>query len=75
MPNFNGLGFSMNNKNVIETVVENSPAEIAYLKKDDKIVEINGIDINNKSMKEITKLIRKHETNLILGVNRKTISF
>jgi hypothetical protein len=38
------------------------------LRKDDRIVEVNGIDVRDKSNREIAKIIKENENNLVIGV-------
>ncbi len=68
IPEFSGLGISLAANGVINSVEPNSPAEKAGLKKDNKIVEVNGIDVKNLSNKEIAKAIKENEKNLQIGV-------
>jgi C-terminal processing protease CtpA/Prc len=68
IPEFNGLGISLAANGVISAVEPNSPADRAGLKKDNKIVEVNGVDVKNKSNKEIAKVIKENEKNLQVGV-------
>ena len=68
IPEFNGLGISLAANGVINSVEPNSPAERAGLKKDNKIVEVNGIDVRNLTNKEIAKAIKENEKNLQIGV-------
>lgn len=42
---------------------------MAGLKKDDRIVEVNGIDVRERTNKEIARIIKEHEHNLIIGVS------
>jgi C-terminal processing protease CtpA/Prc len=53
---------------VISSIEHDSPSEIAGLKKDYRIVEVNGIDVSNMSNREIARLIRENEANLTLGI-------
>ena len=52
----------------INDVAAKSPAERAGLKKGQRIVEINGIDVRDKTSKEIAKFIKKHQKDLVIGV-------
>lgn len=68
IPEFNGLGIGLASGGVINSIEANSPAQFAGLAKDSKIVEVNGIDVRNKSNKEIAKAIKENEKNLVIGV-------
>ena len=58
----------MSSNAVINSVDPHSPAEKAGLKKDHKIVEVNGLNVRDKSYKEIATLIKENEQNLVIGV-------
>ena len=62
------MGISLSSNAVINSVDPNSPAEKAGLKKDHKIVEVNGLNVRDKSYKEIATLIKENEQNLVIGV-------
>lgn len=67
LPGFKGLGISLNNSAIISAVEPTSPAEKAGLKKDQKIVKVNGKNVTDKTYKEIGAIIREHEKDLVLG--------
>lgn len=75
IPEFNGLGISLASNGVINAVEPNSPADRAGLKKDSKIVEVNGVDMKNKTFKEIAKAIKENEKNLQIGVVKMAPKF
>lgn len=68
IPGFKGLGISLTPSGIISFIEPNSPAERAGLRKDHKIVDVNGVDVREKSNKEIASLIKENEGNLIIGV-------
>jgi len=68
VPGFKGLGISLNTSAMISAVDAGSPAEKAGLKKDMKIVEVNGKNVQSKTYKEIAKAIKENEKNLSIGV-------
>lgn len=68
IPGFSGLGIGLTANAVISSVDANSPSELAGLKKDSKIVEVNGVVVRDLSNKEIAKLIKENENNLQIGV-------
>ncbi len=45
-----------------------SPAATAGLKKNQKIVEVNGTNVSDMSHREIATLIKENENNLVIGV-------
>lgn len=68
IPGFKGLGISLNKNAIISSVDPDSPAENAGLRKDQKVVQVNGKSVQNKSYKEIAKAIKEHEKDLTIGV-------
>ncbi len=63
-----GLAISLNKNAIISSVEPDSPAEVAGLRKDQKIVQVNGKNVKNKTYKDIAKAIKEHENDLIIGV-------
>ncbi|MFT4926098.1 MAG: carboxyl-terminal processing protease [Phenylobacterium sp.] len=66
---YTGLGVEVEIRNeqlVILTTVKNSPAEIAGVMPGDIIQTIDGIDVADKALNEVSKLIKKsgHKTHL-----------
>jgi hypothetical protein len=68
IPGYKGLGISLTPNGVINAIEPNSPSDKAGLRKDYRIVEVNSIDVRDKSNKEIAKLIKEHENKLVIGV-------
>lgn len=68
MPTFKGLGISLTPNGIISAIEPNSPSDIAGLRKDNRIVEVNGVNVSDKSNKEIAKIIKENENNLVIGV-------
>ena len=67
VPGFKGLGISLNTNAIISSVDPKSPADKAGLKKDMKIVQVNGKNMQEKTYKEIAKAIKENEKNLSIG--------
>ena len=68
MPGFKGLGISLTPNGIINAIEPNSPSDRAGLKKNYRIVQVNDIDVSDKSNKEIARLIKENESNLVIGV-------
>lgn len=68
IPGYKGLGISLTPNGIINAIEPNSPSDKAGLKKDYRIVEVNSVDVKDKSNKEIAALIRQHENDLVIGV-------
>lgn len=68
LPTFKGLGISLTPNGIISAIEPNSPSDRAGLRKDNRIVEVNGIDVRDRSNKEIAKIIKENEANLVIGV-------
>jgi C-terminal processing protease CtpA/Prc len=68
MPGFKGLGISLTPNGIINAIEPNSPSDLAGLKKDYRIVLVNNVDVRDKSNKEIARLIKENEANLVLGI-------
>lgn len=51
----------LNNGSSIEVdeVIKNSPAQAAGIKEQDKLIELNGINIKNLSLKDIASITKK----------------
>jgi carboxyl-terminal processing protease len=71
---FTGIGIYLdieNNEIVIISTIKNSPAEKAGLKLNDKIIEIDGIPVKDKTGEEVIDMIRGPEGSKIkLKINR-----
>lgn len=67
-PGVKTLGISLMQDGKISNIDANSPSDAAGLKPGDRIVEVNGVSVKDKNMKEIAKLIKANENNLIIGV-------
>ncbi|KAL3842524.1 hypothetical protein ACJMK2_020528 [Sinanodonta woodiana] len=61
-PDFNGYGFNLHadkeNRQFIGQVDDDSPAEAAGLKMGDRIVEVNGVNIEEESHKEVIQRVK-----------------
>lgn len=68
MPGFKGLGISLTPNGVISAIEPNSPSDRAGLRIGDRIVEVNGVDVRDKSNREIAKIIKENENDLVIGV-------
>lgn len=68
IPTFKGLGISLTPNGIISSIEPNSPSDRAGLRKDKRIVEVNGINVRDRSNKEIATIIKEHENNLVIGV-------
>ena len=58
-PDFEGYGFNLHAEKskpgqYIGKVDEKSPAETAGLKEDDRIIEVNGVNIANENHKQVS---------------------
>ena len=72
IPGYKGLGISLTPNGTINSIDANSPSDKAGLRKDQRIVEVNGVDVRDKSNKEIAKHIKENEANLVIGVVNPT---
>jgi len=68
IPTFKGLGISLTPNGIISAIEPNSPSDRAGLRKDNRIVEVNRIDVRDRSNKDIAKIIKEYESNLEIGV-------
>lgn len=68
---YKGIGVQIINENIIYKVFDDSPASDVGLQEGDRIVSINGEDVQEKSTSEVSGLIQKggNET-LLLQVDR-----
>lgn len=62
-PDFDGYGFNLHSEKAkpgqfIGKVDANSPAEAAGLKEGDRIIEVNGVAINNETHKQVVQRIK-----------------
>lgn len=67
---YNGIGVLLNQDRVIEEVFDNSPALSAGIVKGDIIVGINGEDVSEKDISEITSMIKNHNGKITLKIKR-----
>lgn len=65
-----GIGVYIKDGAIIESTFEDSPAEKAGLQKGDKIVGINNEDVTNKSLEEVTKMIKDKKGFITLSIIR-----
>lgn len=68
IPAYKGIGLHLNYNGIINYIEPLSPAEAAGLIKDQTIVEVNGVNVRGKNNREIAKIIKDHQDNLIIGV-------
>lgn len=68
---YNGIGVLLNQDRVIEEVFDNSPALSAGIVKGDIIVGINGEDVSEKDINEITSMIKNHNGKITLKIKRE----
>ncbi|RMZ94649.1 Na(+) H(+) exchange regulatory cofactor NHE-RF3, partial [Brachionus plicatilis] len=66
-PSYKGLGISLTPSGVISSIEASSPAFKAGLKKDQRFVEIDGVNVKNKTNQDISKLIQGKDS-LVIGV-------
>jgi hypothetical protein len=71
---YQGIGAALVERNgefVVAQVFENTPAYRAGLKSGDKIIKVNGMDVNSLRLEELIALIRGDErTNVVLTIRR-----
>ena len=72
-PNFNGCGFNLHERlkhpgHLVGSLDPNSPAEAAGLRKEDKIIEVNGQNVLNASHQQVVEKIRGHGSEVKLLV-------
>lgn len=72
-PDFDGYGFNLhaersNPGQFIGKIDEDSPAEMAGLREGDRIVEVNGVNINNENHRQVVERIKSdpNETRLLV---------
>jgi predicted metalloprotease with PDZ domain len=68
IPGVKSLGISLVQGGRVSSIDAGSASDRAGLRAGDKIVEVNGQSVVNKSNKEIAKLIKENEQNLVIGV-------
>ncbi len=68
IPGVKSLGISLVQGGRISSIDAGSASDRAGLRAGDKIVEVNGQSVAGKSNKEIAKLIKENEQNLVIGV-------
>ncbi len=74
---YEGLGVSLNGENIILEVFENSPADKAGIKINDKVISVNGTDVTSESSSKTAKMIQDTKGDINLGILRdnEKISF
>lgn len=72
-PDFDGYGFNLhaersNPGQFIGKIDDESPAQMAGLREGDRIVEVNGVNINNENHRQVVERIKSdpHETRLLV---------
>lgn len=72
-PDFDGYGFNLHGEKskpgqYIGKVDKDSPAEVAGLKNNDRIIEVNGTNISNENHKQVVQRIKAipNETKLLV---------
>ena len=68
---YNGIGISITQEGVIQEVFEDTPAQKAGLKKNDKLVGINGENVEGKEISEITSKIKSTKGDINLTIVRE----
>lgn len=74
-PHFQGYGFNLRSDpalgagSYVMEVDQGSPAEATGLKADDKVIEVNGVNVEHSKHKDIVRKIqaRQYEVNLLLA--------
>lgn len=71
-PDFEGYGFNLHADKsrpgqYIGKVDENSPAEAAGLREDDRIIEVNGANIANENHKQVRARVRNVPWHCVRG--------
>lgn len=66
---YNGIGVTIENNKIID-ITKDSPAEKVGIEKNDIILEINGINVTAMDGSQIGNIIKKHNGNILLVVNR-----
>ena len=67
---YNGIGILINQERVIEEVFDNSPALNAGLVKGDIIVGIDGVDVSDKDISDITSMIKSTTGKISIKIQR-----
>lgn len=68
LPTYKGIGLHLNYDGVINFIEPSSPAELAGLRKDQKIVEVNDRNVRGKTNREIAAIIKENISDLVIGV-------
>ena len=68
MENFQGIGMHLNSDHTISYVEKLSPADIAGIKKDQKLIYINHVYVENMPIYDIVKLIKENINDLTIGL-------
>jgi carboxyl-terminal processing protease len=67
---YNGIGILLNQDRVIEDVFDDSPAQSAGIQKGDIIVGVNGEDVSEKEISDITSMIKNNTGKISLKIKR-----
>ena len=67
---YNGIGISVSQDAVIQEVFDDTPAKKAGLKKDDKIVGVNGENVEGQEVSVITSKIKSSQGDVTLNILR-----
>ena len=67
---YNGIGVTVDQDAVIQSIFDDSPAEKAGIKVGDKIIAINNEDVTQKKATEITDMIKSKKGKITLTLNR-----
>jgi membrane-associated protease RseP (regulator of RpoE activity) len=68
IPTYQGIGLHLNYSGVINYIEPGSPAQIAGLNKNQRIVEVNNINVRGKTNREIAEIIKENIKNLTVAV-------
>ena len=67
---YNGIGISISPDGVIQEVFDDTPAKKAGLQKDDKLIGINGENVEGKEISEVTSKIKSTKGDITLNIVR-----
>ena len=67
---YKGIGITIDGTGNIVSVFDDTPAKEAGLAKNDKIISINGIEINESNYAKITEYINENDESVNIGINR-----
>ncbi len=68
IPTYQGIGLHLNYSGVINYIEPGSPAQLAGLNKNQRIVEVNNINVRGKTNREIAEIIKENIKNLTVTV-------